>query len=210
MRSLPHEAKVVVIGGGIAGCSTAYHLAKNGWDTVLIERDLLTSGTTWHAAGMVTQLGTTPQITKFRKNSVKFYNDLKIIVGEDTSFRKTGTINIATIKSRHQEFLRQKTMSKLFDLNIDIIDKKKFKSLYPIAKNKDVISGLYIPDDGQADPEILTKCISLAAKKEGVKIFEKCKLEKILKRENQIRGVKTDHGIINCEYIVLCAGMWSR
>ena len=210
MRSLPHEAKVVVIGGGIAGCSTAYHLAKNGWDTVLIERDLLTSGTTWHAAGMVTQLGTTPQITKIRKNSVKFYNDLKMIVGEDTSFRKTGTINIATTKSRHQEFLRQKTMSKLFDLNIDIIDKKKFKSLYPIAKNKDVVSGLYIPDDGQADPEILTKCISLAAKKEGVKIFEKCKLEKILKRENQIRGVKTDHGIINCEYIVLCAGMWSR
>ena len=210
MRSLPHEAKVVVIGGGIAGCSTAYHLAKNGWDTVLIERDLLTSGTTWHAAGMITQLGTTPQITKIRKNSVKFYKDLKMIVGEDTSFRKTGTINIATTKSRHQEFLRQKTMSKLFDLNIDIIDKKKFKSLYPIAKNKDVVSGLYIPDDGQADPEILTKCISLAAKKEGVKIFEKCKLEKILKRDNQIRGVKTDHGVISCEYIVLCAGIWSR
>ena len=127
MRSLPHEAKVVVIGGGIAGCSTAYHLAKNGWDTVLIERDLLTSGTTWHAAGMVTQLGTTPQITKIRKNSVKFYNDLKMIAGEDTSFRKTGTINIATTKSRHQEFLRQKTMSKLFDLDIEIIDKKKIQ-----------------------------------------------------------------------------------
>mgnify|MGYP006425646869 FL=1 len=130
MRSLPHEAKVVVIGGGIAGCSTAYHLAKNGWDTVLIERDLLTSGTTWHAAGMVTQLGTTPQITKIRKNSVKFYNDLKIIVGEDTSFRKTGTINIATIKSRHQEFLRQKTMSKLFDLNESLINTSLFEHVY--------------------------------------------------------------------------------
>jgi 4-methylaminobutanoate oxidase (formaldehyde-forming) len=210
MRLLPHEAKVVVIGGGIAGCSTAYHLANNGWDTVLIERDQLTSGTTWHAAGMVTQLGTTPQITKIRKNSVKFYNDLKKITGEDTSFRKTGTINIATTKSRHQEFLRQKTMSKLFDLEIEIINKKKFKNLYPIAKTKDVLSGLYIPDDGQADPEVLTKNISLAAKIKGVKIFEKCKLEKILKRNNQIRGVKTDHGIINCEYIVLCAGMWSR
>ena len=80
MRSLPHEAKVVVIGGGIAGCSTAYHLADYGWDVVLIERDVLTSGTTWHAAGMVTQLGTTPQITKIRKNSVKFYNDLKEIM----------------------------------------------------------------------------------------------------------------------------------
>ena len=210
MGSLPHEAKVVVIGGGISGCSTAYHLADNGWNTVLIERDVLTSGTTWHAAGMVTQLGTTPQITKIRKNSVKFYNDLKKITGLDTSFKQTGTINIATTKSRHQEFMRQKTMSKLFNLDIDVIDKKKFKTLYPIANNKDVLSGLYIPEDGQADPEILTKNISIAAKNKGVKIIEKCKLEKILKRENQIRGVKTNLGTINCEYIVLCAGMWSR
>ena len=210
MKSLPNEAKVVVIGGGIAGCSTAYHLAKNGWNTVLIERDVLTSGTTWHAAGMITQLGTTPQVTKIRKQSVKFYKDLKKITGLDTSFRKTGTINIATTKARYQEYLRQKTMSKLFDLDIDLIDKKKFSSLYPIAKNKDVLGGLFIPEDGQADPEILTKNIAEAAKLEGVKIFEKCKLQKILKRDNKIRGVRTNLGTINCEYIVLCAGMWSR
>ena len=210
MNSLPHEAKVVVVGGGIAGCSTAYHLAKNGWNTILIERDVLTSGTTWHAAGMVTQLGTTPQITKIRKNSVKFYKDLKDITGQDTSFRHTGTINIATTKPRYQEYLRQLSTSKLFNLDIELINKNRFKDLYPIAKNSDVFGGLYIPDDGQADPEILTKVIANAAKKEGVKIFEKCKLQKILKRENQIRGVKTNLGTINCEYIVLCAGMWSR
>ena len=198
MNSLPHEAKVVVIGGGIAGCSTAYHLAKNGWDTVLIERDVLTSGTTWHAAGMVTQLGTTPQITKIRKNSVKFYKDLKNITGQDTSFRQTGTINIATSKARHQEYLRQLTTSKLFDLDIELINKKRFKDLYPIANNRDVIGGLYIPEDGQADPEKLTKTIAFAAKKEGVKIFEKCKLQKILKRKDQIRGVKTNLCTINC------------
>ena len=210
MNPLPHEAKVVVIGGGIAGCSTAYHLAKNGWDTVLIERDVLTSGTTWHAAGMITQLGTSPQITKIRKNSVKFYKDLKLITNQDTSFHRTGTINIATTKPRYQEYLRQLTMSKLFDLDIELINKKRFKDLYPIAKNKNVLGGLYIPDDGQADPEILTKVIATAAKQEGVKIIEKCKLEKILKRKNQIRGVKTNLGKINCEYIVLCTGMWSR
>ena len=210
MNSLPHESKVVVIGGGIAGCSTAYHLAKNGWNTVLIERDVLTSGTTWHAAGMITQLGTTPQITKIRQNSVKFYKDLKFITGKDTSFRQTGTINIATSKPRHQEYLRQISTSRLFDLDIELINKKRFRDLYPIAKNNDVLAGLYIPDDGQADPEILTKVIAAAAKNEGVKIFEKCKLQKILKRENQIRGVKTNLGTINCEYIVLCTGMWSR
>jgi len=86
MSSLPQETKVVVIGGGIAGCSTAYHLAKNGWDTVLIERDVLTSGTTWHAAGMITQLGTSPQITKLRKYSIEFYKNLKTITGITSSF----------------------------------------------------------------------------------------------------------------------------
>ena len=126
MSSLPQETKVVVIGGGIAGCSTAYHLAKNGWDTVLIERDVLTSGTTWHAAGMITQLGNTPQITKLRKYSIEFYKKLKDITGKDSTFRETGTINIATNKSRYQEYLRQKTMSKLFDIDIDLINKDEF------------------------------------------------------------------------------------
>ena len=210
MSSIPHETKVVVIGGGIAGCSTAYHLAKNGWDTVLIERDVLTSGTTWHAAGMITQLGPTPQITKLRKYSVDFYNELKNITGMNSSFKETGTINIATNKARYQEYLRQKSMSKLFDIEIDLINKNRFKELYPIAKNSDVFGGLYIPKDGQADPEILTKVIAQAAKQEGAKIIEKCQFKKIIKRNNQVRGIKTSLGEIKCEYIVLCAGMWSR
>ena len=211
MSNLPKAAKVAVIGGGIAGCSTAYHLAKNGWkNTVLIERDKLTSGTTWHAAGMITQLGPTAQITKLRKYSVKFYNDLKKISGQDTSFKKTGTINIANTKPRLHEYLRQMSMSKLFDINVELIDKKKFKQLYPIAENKDVLGGLYIPDDGQADPEILTKTIAKAAKDEGVKIIENCSLNKILTRRDQVRGISTNLGIMDCEYVVLCSGMWSR
>ena len=211
MSILPKTAKVAVIGGGIAGCSTAYHLAKNGWkNIVLIERDKLTSGTTWHAAGMITQLGPTAQITKLRKYSVKFYNDLKKISGHDTSFKKTGTINIANTKPRLHEYLRQMSMSKLFDINVELINKKKFKQLYPIAKNKDVLGGLYIPDDGQADPEILTKTIAKAAQKEGVKIIENCSLNKILTRKDQVRGISTNNGVMECEYVVLCSGMWSR
>lgn len=210
MSSLPKETKVLVIGGGIAGCSTAYHLAENGWNTVLIERDVLTSGTTWHAAGMITQLGTSPQITKLRKYSVEFYKKLKGITGEDSSFKETGTINIATNKARQQEYLRQKSMSKLFDIDIELINKKRFKDLYPIARNSDIFGGLYIPKDGQANPEILTKVIAKAARQEGVKIIEKCQLKKIFKKNNQIRGVKTNLGEIKCEYVVLCAGMWSR
>ena len=114
-KKLPSSTKVVVIGGGVVGCSVAYHLAKFGWkDTILLERDQLTSGTTWHAAGMITQLGTSPQITKLRKYSVEFYNKQKNITGEDSSFKETGTIKIATNKARYQEYLRQKSMSKLF------------------------------------------------------------------------------------------------
>ena len=210
MSSLPQETKVVVIGGGIAGCSTAYHLAKNGWDTVLIERDVLTSGTTWHAAGMITQLGPSPQITKLRKYSVEFYKELRNITGQDSSFKETGTINIATNKARYHEFLRQKSMSKIFDIDIDLINKNKFKELYPIATNSDVYGGLYIPKDGQANPEILTKTIAKAAKQEGANIIEKCQFKKIIKRNDQVRGIKTNLGEIKCEYIVLCAGMWSR
>ena len=211
MTPLPKSAKVVVIGGGIAGCSTAYHLAKNGWkDTVLIERDKLTSGTTWHAAGMITQLGPTAQITKLRKHSISFYKKLIKITGQNSSFKKTGTINIASNKVRYQEYLRQKSMSKLFDIDIELIDKKRFKNLYPIAKNQDIVGGLYIPGDGQADPEVLSKTIAKAAQKEGAQIIENCSLKKILTRNNQIRGVSTNLGKIEAEYVVLCSGMWSR
>ena len=211
MSILPKSAKVVVIGGGIAGCSTAYHLAKNGWkNTVLIERDKLTSGTTWHAAGLITQLGPTAQITKLRKNSLLFYKELKKITGLDSSYKQTGTINIANNHVRYREYLRQKSMSKLFDIDIELINKKRFKDLYPIARNQDIRGGLYIPNDGQADPEILTKNIARAAQKEGVKIIENCSLRKILTRKNQIRGISTNLGIIDTEYAVICSGMWSR
>ena len=127
-KKLPTNAKVVVIGGGIAGCSVAYHLAKYGWkDTVLLERDQLTSGTTWHAAGLVGQLGASATITNLRKYSLNLYKELEKKTGLSTGLKQNGAITVASSKERLQELLRQATAAQLFDVNVEVLDKKKLK-----------------------------------------------------------------------------------
>ena len=124
----PSTCKVVVIGGGVAGCSVAYHLAKFGWkDTILLERDQLTSGTTWHAAGLVGQLGATATITKLRKYSLNLYKELEKKTELSTGLKQNGAITVASSKERLQELLRQATSAQLFDVNVEILDKKKLK-----------------------------------------------------------------------------------
>ena len=210
-KEIPKKTKVVVIGGGVAGCSVAYHLAKFGWkDTILLERDQLTSGTTWHAAGLIGQLGATAIITKLRKYSLNLYKELEKLTGLSTGLKQNGAITVATSKERLQELLRQATAAKLFDVNVEVLDKHKIKELYPVINDQDIIGGVHMPDDGQADPVGVTNVLAKAAKIEGAKIFEKTPVIKILIRNNQIIGVETAKGKIECEYIVLAAGMWSR
>jgi 4-methylaminobutanoate oxidase (formaldehyde-forming) len=127
-KALPSSTKVVVIGGGVAGCSVAYHLAKFGWkDTILLERDQLTSGTTWHAAGLVGQLGATATITKLRKYSLNLYKELEKKTDLSTGLKQNGAITVASSKERLQELLRQATSAQLFDVNVEVLDKKKLK-----------------------------------------------------------------------------------
>ncbi|PCH47279.1 MAG: sarcosine dehydrogenase [Pelagibacteraceae bacterium] len=210
-KELPSGAKVVIIGGGIAGCSVAYHLAKFGWkDVVLLERDQLTSGTTWHAAGLVSQLGATATITKLRKYSLDLYKDLEKKTELSSGLKLHGAISIATTKSRLQELLRQATTAQLFDVGVEVLDIKKIKELYPIINEENIVGGIYMPLDGQADPVGVTNVLAKAAKMEGAKIIEKCPVDKILTKNGRIAGVKTSKGVIDCEYIVLTAGMWSR
>jgi glycine cleavage system aminomethyltransferase T/glycine/D-amino acid oxidase-like deaminating enzyme len=210
-KKLPTSCRVVVIGGGIAGCSTAYHLAKYGWkDTILLERDQLTSGTTWHAAGLVGQLGATATITKLRKYSLNLYKELEKKTELSTGLKQNGAITIASTNERLQELLRQATAAQLFNVNVEVLDKKNVKKLYPIIQDKDICGGVYMPEDGQADPVGVTNVLAKASRMEGAKIFEKTPVEKILIKNDKVRGVQTKFGKIDCEYVVLATGMWSR
>ena len=200
-----------MIGGGVAGCSVAYHLAKFGWkDTILLERDQLTSGTTWHAAGLVGQLGASATITKLRKYSLNLYKELEKKTGLSTGLKQNGAITVASSKERMEELLRQATAAQLFDVNVEVLDKQKTKELYPVINDEDVIGGVYMPEDGQADPVGVTNVLAKAAKMEGVQIFEKTPVNKILVKNKKIIGVETKLGKIDCEYVVLATGMWSR
>jgi 4-methylaminobutanoate oxidase (formaldehyde-forming) len=211
IKNLPKKCKVVVIGGGVAGTSCAYHLAKFGWkDTILLERDQLTSGTTWHAAGLVGQLGATATITKLRKYSLNLYKELEKKTELSTGLKQNGAITVASSKERLQELLRQATSAQLFDVNVEVLDKQQIKNLYPVINDKDILGGVYMPEDGQADPVGVTNVLAKAARMEGVQIFEKTPVTKILVKNNRIIGVETSEGKIECEYVVLATGMWSR
>ena len=211
MQELPTSSKVIVIGGGVVGCSVAYHLAKLGWkDTILLERDQLTSGTTWHAAGLVSQLGPSAAITKIRKYSLELYKKLEKETDFSSGLKLNGALSIATTKGRWQELLRQATTAQLFDVNVEVLNIDQIKKIYPIINDKDILGGIFMPGDGQADPVGVTNLLAKAAKKEGVKIYQNSPIHKILIKNGRIHGVKLKNHTIECEYVVLAAGMWSR
>ncbi len=210
-KKYPSSTKVVVVGGGVIGCSVAYHLTKFGWkDVVLLERDQLTSGTTWHAAGLVSQLGPTAAITKIRKYTLDLYKKLEKEVDHSAGLRINGALSIAQTDARWQELQRQATTAQLYDVDIKILDKDQIKKNYPIMYTEDLKGGVLMPGDGAADPSGVTHMLAKGARLGGAKLFEQSPIETILTKNGRVSGVRVNGQDIECEYVVLATGMWSR
>ena len=211
MAELPKKARVVVIGGGVIGCSIAYHLTKIGWsDVVLLERKQLTSGTTWHAAGLVGQLRPSINMTKLAKYTGELYRGLEAETGQATGYRQCGSISMATNAERFEELKRSASMAKVFDLPVHVISPQEIQALAPIVNIEDVVGGIHIPSDGYANAVDITQALAKGARSGGAQIFENTKVTKIHHNGERVTGVETDEGSIAADYVVICGGMWTR
>jgi 4-methylaminobutanoate oxidase (formaldehyde-forming) len=210
--SLPDRARVVVVGGGIIGCSVAYHLAHMGWkDVVLLERDRLTSGTTWHAAGLIVCFGSTSETsTEMRKYTRDLYTKLEAETGLSTGFAPVGFIEVAADEDRLEEYRRVSAFNRHCGVDVHEISPAEIKELFPLAKTDDLLAGFYVKEDGRANPVDCTMALAKGARQQGAKIIEGVAVTGVKKRRGAVSGVTTSHGDIECEYVVNCAGMWAR
>ncbi|MEE8262628.1 MAG: FAD-dependent oxidoreductase, partial [Gammaproteobacteria bacterium] len=175
MASFPTQARAVIIGGGIIGCSTAYHLARLGWgDVVLLERKKLTSGSTFHAAGLVGQLRTNANITQLLKNSVELYDRLEQETGQASGWKMVGGLRLACNEARMTELKRQATTAHSFGLEMELLSPAEAQELWPLMDIADVVGAAYLPTDGQANPSDITQALAKGARQGGVRIIEDC------------------------------------
>ncbi len=210
MKNLPSSARVVIIGGGIIGCSTAYHLAKMGVECLLIERKKLTSGTTFHAAGLVGQLRSNANITQLLGYSVDLYNSIEAETGLGTGWKMNGGLRLACNQERWTEVKRQATTARSFGLQMDLLSPQEAQDLWPLMNVDDVVGAAFMPTDGQANPSDITQALAKGARMNGAQIFEDCKVTDIEIDKGVIKAVVTDQGRVECGQVVLCAGQWSR
>jgi glycine cleavage system aminomethyltransferase T/glycine/D-amino acid oxidase-like deaminating enzyme len=211
MVELPKVARCVVIGGGIIGCSVAYHLAKLGWkDVILLEKKRLTSGTTWHAAGLIGQLRGSSTLTKIAKYSAALMTELEAETGVATGFRQNGSLSLALSAARLEELQRQATMGKAFGVEAYMVSPGEARAKHPLIDLKGVVGGLFIPANGQADPANVTQALAKAARQRGVRIVENTQVTDICQEGGRVTGVETAASVIRAEFVVNCAGLWAR
>ena len=208
---LPSRANVVIVGGGIVGCSLAYHLTLRGCsDVVLLERKQLTCGTTWHAAGLVGQLRATYNLTRLAQYTTNLYASLEQETGQATGFRQTGSIAIATHDARFEELKRGASMAKCFGLEVQTLNPAEIAELWPGVYTGDLVGGVYLPKDGRTNPIDTTQALAKGAKSRGAKIFENTAAEEIVVENGKAVGVRTTKGEIRADIVVNCAGMWAH
>ena len=214
---LPTSARVVIIGGGVVGCSVAYHLAKLGWkDVVLLERKQLTSGTTWHAAGLIGQLRATSNMTKLARYSAELYLGLEAETGVATGLRQGGSVSVALTDERREELFRQAAMARAFDVPVEELSPAEVKEKYEHINLDGVTGGVWLPTDGQADPANIALALAKGARQMGALVRERVKVYGIARTDRRVTGVDwvsddgRAQGHIECEMIVNCAGMWGH
>jgi glycine cleavage system aminomethyltransferase T/glycine/D-amino acid oxidase-like deaminating enzyme len=209
---VPARARVVVVGGGVIGCSVAYHLAHLGWrDVVLLERDQLTSGTTWHAAGLMVTFGSTSETsTEMRKYTRDLYARLEAETGQHTGLKQCGFIEVTADPDRLEEYRRVSAFNRFCGIDVHEISPGQVKELFPLARVDDLLAGFYVEKDGRADPVGVTMALAKGARQLGVKILEGVAATGVTRKGGAVTGVTTPHGTIECEYVVNCAGMWAR
>jgi 4-methylaminobutanoate oxidase (formaldehyde-forming) len=209
--SLPSHASVVIVGGGVAGCSIAYHLTKLGVsDVVLLERKQLTCGTTWHAAGLVGQLRATRNLTELARYTADLYRSLEAETGQATGFKQNGSVSVAKTPARFEELKRGASMGKTFGLEIDVLCSGEIKERWPLLRVDDLLGGIFIRKDGQTNPIDTTQALARGAKMRGARILENTRVAGIRVEKGRAVGVDTEAGFICADTVVLCAGMWSH
>lgn len=210
-KILPKQARVVIIGGGIVGCSVAYHLTKLGWkDVILLERKVLTCGTTWAAAGLVGQLRATETLTKLAAYGAKLYAGLEEETEQATGYITNGSLMAARTEHRKHEYDRAMAKARAFGVEMHRLDFAEARKLWPLMATDDLTAVYYFPKDAQTNPVDTTQALAKGARMGGAKIFEDAAVTGIKVKNNVIRGVSTEQGDVDCEYVVICGGMWSR
>ena len=208
---LPRRASVIVIGGGVIGCSVAYHLARAGVsDVVLLERRQLTSGTTWHAAGLVGQLRTSINMTELARYTSELYLRLEAETGQATGYRRCGSFSLATNEERFEELRRSASMAKVFGLQVEVVTPEDIKARVPLVHTGDVLGGIHIPTDGYANAVDVTNALAKGAAAAGARIFQNLPVPAILTAGGSVTGVATERGEVGADCVVLCTGMWTR
>ena len=210
-KPLPTHAQVVIIGGGIHGCSVAYHLAKAGWsDVLLLERKTLTSGTTWHAAGLVGQLQGSHSTTAFASYGVELMQEIESETGQNPGFRQSGSISIAMNEERLAELKRKADFASLFGVDAHYMKTDEIAERWPLMNADGVLGGIHMPSDGSANPIDLTQALAKGARMNGATIREQIKVEEVLTEGDKVTGVRTNQGTITADVVVNCGGMWAR
>ena len=208
---LPTRAQIVIIGGGIVGSSVAYHLSKLGrTDVVLIEQGQLSSGTTWHAAGLVGQLRATESGTRLVQYSAKLYESLEAETGLATGFKRCGGVTVARTPDRWIQLQRTLATAEAYDLACELLTPNQAKEMYPILEISDLIGAIWLPGDATANPVDVTASMARGARQAGVKIVEKTRVIEITTQRGAVTGVETDQGFVEADIVVNCAGQWAK